>query len=277
MTSQDPFETGFIGWLIARKFKLPLQLQVHTDFLNRYFSGESMKNKIRVFIAGRLIKKADCVRFVSARVRDSVISKFKIQSASWRTKFKILPIFIDAQKIKNAQSVSFPRQPDFTILWLGRLEREKNPLLALKVFSKVIRTIPNAELVIIGDGALRQCLKLQATRYKLQDRVLFTGWKDNIIGYYKNADVLLVTSLYEGYGMNMVEARIAGIPVVAPDVGVAKEIGAYIAKEYTTDSMSQMLIQLHSGSLPKSKEYQYPYKDKGEYLKLYKKSFERCL
>ena len=41
ISAQDPFETGIAGWLLARKFRLPLQIQVHTDFLSSYFWKES--------------------------------------------------------------------------------------------------------------------------------------------------------------------------------------------------------------------------------------------
>ena len=120
---------------------------------------------------------------------------------------------------------------------------------------------------------------LQVTTYKLQDKVTFLGWQNDIndiAGYYKSADVLLVTSLYEGYGLQMVEARIAGIPVISTDVGVAREVGAYIT-DHTASGIARMLSRLHDGSLSKQPEYEYPYRNKERYLELYKKSFEVCL
>ncbi|MDZ4221470.1 MAG: glycosyltransferase [Patescibacteria group bacterium] len=65
VTSQDPFETGLGGWWISRRLKAKLQLQVHTDFLSPYFARESLKNRIRVWIAKWLLPKADSVRVVS--------------------------------------------------------------------------------------------------------------------------------------------------------------------------------------------------------------------
>ena len=49
-----------------------------------------------------------------------------------------------------------------------------------------------------------------------------------LISYYKTADLFLNTSLFEGYGMTLVEARAAGCKVVSTDVGVAREVGAKI-------------------------------------------------
>ncbi|MBI1755217.1 hypothetical protein HYR65_02955, partial [Candidatus Azambacteria bacterium] len=50
VTAQDPFECGLAGWRVARHFKAPLQLQIHTDFLSPYCLRESFLNKIRVRI-----------------------------------------------------------------------------------------------------------------------------------------------------------------------------------------------------------------------------------
>ena len=272
ITAQDPFETGYVASKIAKKLHIPLQIQIHTDFLSPYFWRESLKNKVRVFLGMWLLKKADCIRVVSNRIKDSIKSNVKCQMSD----VSILPIFVDAGKIKNAAPAVLPKKFDFTILWVGRLEKEKNCSLALAAFTQVVKKIPNAGLIIVGDGSEREKLELRIRNYELSNNVIIEGWKNDSAGYYKSADVLLVTSLYEGYGLSMVEARIAGIPVIAPDVGIAREVGAHIT-DHTADSIAETLVQLHSGKLPKRDNYEYPYTDKKSYLELYKKSFERCL
>ena len=72
VTTQDPFETGIVGWLIARKYHVPLQLQVHTDFFSPYFARESLLNKIRVRIAKFLVPRASGIRVVSERIKNSL-------------------------------------------------------------------------------------------------------------------------------------------------------------------------------------------------------------
>ncbi|MAG12663.1 hypothetical protein CL630_02505 [bacterium] len=212
------------------------------------------------------------MRVVSKRIKDSLIKELNIAGE----KISTLPIFVDAQKIKNAQPALIPKQYDFTILWVGRFEKEKNCALAIKAFSKFAKKYPNVGLVIIGDGSERKVLESRIKNHELGNNVIMEGWQDDIYGYYKSADVLLVTSWYEGYGMNMVEARIAGIPVVAPDVGVVEEVGAYIT-DRTPQEIARALVQLHERRLSMCDKYQYPYENKEQYLQLYKQSFERCL
>ncbi|MDP3725660.1 MAG: glycosyltransferase [bacterium] len=305
VTSQDAM-TNIVALFLKMQFSFPLQIQIHTDFLSPYFKTESLKNFIRYIIYKTSLRYANCIRVVSKRIKDSIIANCKLSACVRSAGRQIancvtLPIFVDAEKIKNALPVTLPKKYDpvrscardrvaspedrgaatsngagFTILWVGRLEREKNITLAITALAQFVKKFPNAGLVIVGDGTERKKLELQATSYKLQANIIFEGWKNDVVGYYKSADVLLVTSWYEGYGMNMVEARIAGIPVIAPDVGVAFEIGAYIT-DHTADSIAQTLIQLYEQKLPKRDAYEYPYKNKEQYLQLYKESFERCL
>lgn len=73
VVTQDPFETGFLGWLIAKIYALPLQLQIHTDFLSPYFKAESFLNKIRMVLAKFLISRAALIRVVSQRIKKSLL------------------------------------------------------------------------------------------------------------------------------------------------------------------------------------------------------------
>jgi glycosyltransferase involved in cell wall biosynthesis len=73
----------------------------------------------------------------------------------------------------------------------------------------------------------------------VSNRVFFEGSKDPA-PYYALADLVLVTSLYEGYGLVIVEALAVGKPVLSTDVGVARDAGAIIA---TLDSFAAALSQ----------------------------------
>lgn len=278
ITCQDPFETGIVGWLIARKFHIRLQLQVHTDFLSAYFVKHSVFNinKIRVMIAKFLLPKADCIRVVSNRIKDSIMSKFKIQNS----KFYSLPIFVDIEKIKNTLVTTdlHKKYPQFEkiVLMVSRLEKEKNIQLAISAFKDAVKKYPrsNLGLIIVGDGSQRKVLEAQNSKFKIQDSVIFDGWqeKQTIYSYYKTADLLLVTSDYEGYGMTIIEALATGLPVLSTDVGVAREAGAQITER---DSVAENIVKYIENS-PISRvalDMEYMYKNKQDYLEKFKESF----
>jgi len=232
ITCQDPFETGFVGWLMKKRFDLPLQLQVHTDVFSPYFKNESLLNRLRVLLAKFLLPRADGIRVVSQRIKDSLESNVK---GPWpdrqMSNVLILPIFVDVKKIQSAKvkidlHQKYPEY-DFIILMASRLTKEKNISMAIKAFGSAKRQAPSAEnplLLIVGDGPKKQNLMLQASSFKLQENVKFEPWTNDLGSYYKTADLCLLTSNYEGYGRTVVEAMAAGLPVVMTEVGLAGEL-----------------------------------------------------
>jgi glycosyltransferase involved in cell wall biosynthesis len=100
------------------------------------------------------------------------------------------------------------------ILWIGRLERQKDPYLALEVMAAMATP---AHLTMLGDGALRASLLQRISAMGLADRVTLAGYDPEIGSYLANADVLLITSRYEGGPAVAVEALAQGVPVVSTD------------------------------------------------------------
>lgn len=222
ISTQDPFETGVSGWFLARKFKLPLQIQIHTDFLSPYFRRESLLNKIRVVIGKFLIKKANSIRVVSNRVKNS-LKGYKLKSEPI-----VLPIYVDIEKIRNTP-VSFDvhkKYPQFSfiIMMASRLEKEKNISLAIEVMKNLIRLYPKMGMVILGEGREKKKLERLVTKYNLDKNIIFEGWQNDLVSYYKTSNVFISTSFYEGYGLTIVEALVCGCPVISSDVGISSEI-----------------------------------------------------
>jgi len=203
--TQDPFETGLVGWRIARKNKIRLQLQIHTDFLSPYFGQESLFNRIRVCLGKFLIRRADVFRVVSARIRKSLMARGIAPE-----KIFVLPIFVDVKKFGSTPininlKHKYP-QFDFIILMASRLSKEKNIGLAIEAMAKIIKNYPKTGLVIVGSGAEKENLKFKIKNLKLQDSVRLEPWTEDLASYYKSADLFLLTSNYEGWGLAIVEA-----------------------------------------------------------------------
>jgi glycosyltransferase involved in cell wall biosynthesis len=224
ISSQDPFETGLTAFLIGKKYGIPLHLQAHTDFLSPYFRRESILNRIRVLIAKFLIPRANFIRVVSERIKRSLNSKFKILNS----KIFVLPIFVDVKKIRESPVKTDLHkkysQFEFIILMASRLTREKNISLAIETMREIVKNYPKSGLIIVGFGPEENNLKFKIKNLKLYDKIVLEPWTDDIISYYKTADLFLLTSNYEGYGMTMIEAMASGCPVVMTDVGLAGEV-----------------------------------------------------
>lgn len=221
---QDPFETGFVGALMKRTYGFPLQVQVHTDMLNPRFANSSLLNRFRVTLAGFVMPRADAVRVVSERVKRDVIGEYGLHPE----RIAVLPIWVDMKRIEDAEVKTGLRerypQFDFIALVASRLTREKNIYLALGAMADIIRRHPKAGLVIVGSGPEKAGLELRTFSLGIEKHVAFEEWQNDLVSYFKTADVLLFPSWFEGDGMTLREAAAAGCPIVATDVGTAREV-----------------------------------------------------
>src|SRR3989344_8933728 len=218
VTCQDPFETGLVGWCIARKTGAKLQMQIHTDFLSKYFVRESFLNRVRVCLAKFLLPKADGVRVVSERISQSL----KTKNYKLKTEPIVLPVFVDIKEFED-KTPSFDLhqkypQLNFIILMVCRLEKEKNVSLVIEAMSEIVKNNHKVGLVIVGDGSLLKSLQFTVNSLQLGNNVIFEGWQKDLFSYYKTVDLFLFTSNYEGYGMSLIEASASGCPILTTDV-----------------------------------------------------------
>lgn len=226
VTAQDPFETALVGWRIKKKIGIPLQIQVHTDFLTFEFWRESFKNFLRMLLGRFLIKKADRVRVVSERIEG------KLAGIGMNPNLMtVLPVFIDIQKLKSAPAAvdlhaKYPTR--FVILMASRLTKEKNIPLGLRAVSALLKdaSLLGAKpfLFIVGEGPEKGTIESEIRRLGLSESAVVEGWSDNLAGYYKTANLFLLTSNYEGYARTVIEAAALGCPVVMTNVGCAGEV-----------------------------------------------------
>jgi glycosyltransferase involved in cell wall biosynthesis len=207
VTAQDPFLRGLLAWRIARNLGAKLNLQVHTDLRAQSHS--------RRMLARFLLRRADSVRVVSEKI------KAQVQSYGSKTVIHVLPIYVDINRFRNLM-----RQPHAqkTILWIGRFESEKDPLAAVNVLREVLKKVTGVKLIMLGSGSLEPSVQEVSKDLPIE----LPGW-GNPAEYLPIADVVLCTSKHESWGASIIESLVAGVPVVSPDVGIAKEAGAIIA------------------------------------------------
>jgi len=106
------------------------------------------------------------------------------------------------------------------ILAVGRIVKQKNYKLLIKAFSKIKKFYGDLKLVIICDDVSKHqkrtlCLKKFAAQMKVDNDVIFLHYQHNPYKYMKNALCLVVSSLYEGFGLVIVEALALGLPVIS--------------------------------------------------------------
>jgi len=106
------------------------------------------------------------------------------------------------------------------VLMVACLKPQKAPL----DFVKVAAAVPDAIFFIAGDGRLRADVERAAQRLGISDRVRLLGWRRDVPELVQAADILVLTSRWEGLPRAVVEAVAAGTPVVATDTGGIREV-----------------------------------------------------
>ncbi len=132
---------------------------------------------------------------------------------------------------------------------LAALRPEKNHSMFLEVAAGVLREIPAAHFLVIGDGAERPLLKRRAAELAIANRVHFLGTRPDIPGLLALVDVLLLTSLNEANPVSILEGLSCGKPVVATRVGSVPETvidgeNGYLVESGSVDAMSRRVVEL---------------------------------
>lgn len=117
-----------------------------------------------------------------------------------------------------------PREP--TVVCVANFRSQKNHALLLEAFAKVVRSRPNAKLVLVGDGDLGVPLRERAFQSDLRGSVEFVGTTNDVWPHLARADVFALASSYEPLGISVLEAMAAGLPVVATAAGGVTELVA---------------------------------------------------
>ncbi len=211
VTAQDPFEAGLVGWLVARKTGRPLIIEEHGSvFIGPYWKETSAKNRALYGLGLKIMRGADGVRTVSARVLNDV-------KKHWPKKpVEEIPVY--TEPIACAQ-----KNDRFDFGYVGRLAPEKNLPMLLRAFHAVAAANPEARLLMVGSGPEETALRIKAAEYGLGDRVVWQPHMEDVAQAYAAMKTLVLPSWYEGWGRVAVEAMHCGLPVVMTDVGCAGE------------------------------------------------------
>ncbi|HUK01338.1 MAG TPA: glycosyltransferase [Steroidobacteraceae bacterium] len=178
------------------------------------------------YVGHILHRCADFVIFESRYEHDRVIA-----GGLPATKAAIVHSGIDTDRFQPiAPSTELQRQyaletgssPVFGIV--ARLSEEKGHHYLLNAFNTVRAQLPQARLLIIGDGTLREPLERQVKALGLQDRVTFTGSQRNVPQYLALLDVFVLSSTRESFPLAAREAMAAGKAVIAPNIGGCPEV-----------------------------------------------------
>lgn len=111
---------------------------------------------------------------------------------------------------------------NFVIGNVGRLHQQKNQLFLLQIFAQIEKAMPNARLLLVGNGPLHDKLVEQAENLGIDNKMTLLSNRSDMDRLYQAMDVFVLPSLYEGLGIVAIEAQSAGLPTIC-SAGVAED------------------------------------------------------
>lgn len=143
--------------------------------------------------------------------------------AMHRGNVTVLPNAIECERFRYDPAVrsrvreSLGIDDRFAVGHVGTLSTPKNHRFLLPVFAEIRRRQPNAVLLLVGEGALREQVCAQAEALGIQNEVVFLGNRSDVPELLQAMDIFVFPSLHEGLPVSVVEAQTAGLPVLMSD------------------------------------------------------------
>ena len=261
---------------IAKKTNAPLVMTTHTDYAYYIFGPFHLSPPARLLMEAygkRVYRNAAAVIVPSEKAKSFAM----VQMAADRV--TVIPNGIRQDRFQKAVSAEekaelFRRyglkDGGCTLVMITRVSREKNIMEILRFFPALLRALPEAQLVIAGDGPDRERLEKYCAAHRLQQRVCFTGRidPDDVYRYYALGDIFVSASVFEVHSMSYLEALSRGLPLVCREdkslLGVLEngENGMiyrsekeFIAAVQTIAQDRALRASMHEKALEKAKEF----------------------
>lgn len=198
---------GFAAiWSFIRKRGFAATIHTRPD--------KAFSKKIEMLFRMRMRWPKACVVAVSEENRKLVKAYFRVRD----NKCTYVNNGIDLEK--------FYRKPHdmFTFINVARQDENKNQSMLLESFALVKAQIPEAKLLLVGDGPLHDTLKKKAVSLGLAKYVVFTGNVGNVEDYYAQSDAFVLCSYREALPLSVLEAMATGLTVISTKVGGVVEL-----------------------------------------------------
>jgi glycogen(starch) synthase len=213
---------------LANRFRCPLVVTIHATEYGRHQGWvdkhpQSHIHGVEKWMANRAERLVTC----SAYMREHVADIYGLDE----NRVTVIPNGIDPTDLVPVGDLEelrarFARPDEKLVLLVGRLVYEKGFQIALEALPPLIERVGDVRFLIAGSGTAEQELRDQATALGLDDHGTFLGWigDDVLHSLYRIADLTVVPSIYEPFGLVALEAMASGCPCLVADTGGLREV-----------------------------------------------------
>ncbi len=222
-------------WLVAsagdhlsNRFRAPFVVTIHATEYGRHQGWVDKHPQSYIHGVERwMSNRAERVITCSAYMREHVADIYGLEES----RITVIPNGIDPSELVpvddlDALRARFAKPDERLVLLVGRLVYEKGFQLALEALPGLIERLGNVRFIVAGSGTAEQELRQQAKELGLDDYGSFLGWigDDVLHSLYRIADLTVVPSIYEPFGLVALEAMASGCPCLVADTGGLREV-----------------------------------------------------
>jgi glycogen synthase len=213
---------------LANRFRAPLVTTIHATEYGRHQGW--VKSHPQSYIHGVerwMANRADRMITCSAYMREHVADIYGLEER----RISVIPNGIDPSELVPVDDLDslrarFAAPDQRLVLLVGRLVYEKGFQVALAALPRLIERLGEVRFLVAGSGTAEQELREQARRLGLDAHGTFLGWigDDVLHSLYRIADLTVVPSIYEPFGLVALEAMASGCPCLVSDTGGLREV-----------------------------------------------------
>ncbi|HEX5652469.1 MAG TPA: N-acetyl-alpha-D-glucosaminyl L-malate synthase BshA [Chitinophagaceae bacterium] len=193
------------------------------------------------------INQSDAITAVSENLRDETYRTFNIEK-----EIEVIYNFVDVQRFSRKPIDAFRKviapQGERILMHASNFRKIKRVQDIVKIFAEIVKVLP-AKLLFVGDGPERSTAEDLARELGVCEAIRFVGKQEQMEDILAIADLFLLTSEYESFGLAALEAMAAGVPVISTNAGGLSEINiegetGYLANVGDVDTMSKQALSI---------------------------------
>lgn len=208
---------------------VPIITTLHGTDITLVGSDASYKN-----VVDFSINQSDGVTAVSEYLKEETYKRFDI-----RKEIEVIPNFIDLDRFKRSNKGHFKKaicpEDEKVVVHVSNFREVKRVPEVISIFDRVLKKDIKAKLLLVGDGPDRQRAERRCRELKICDQVRFLGKQEQVEEVLSIADLFLIPSGSETFGLAALEAMGCGVPVISSNIGGLPEVNIHGETGYLCD------------------------------------------
>ena len=239
---------GAITRLVARKKRKSGLKVIYTAHGFHFFKGASLLNWLIYYPVEKICARwTDCLITINEEDYNLAKTKFKAKKVELingvgvdENKFNFTMSDSEKEKIKQTLNL---KKDDFILIQVGELNKNKNQIMTIEAMKKIVPKNQNIKLLLVGKGNLKEYYEEKIEEYQLENNVFLLSYRKDIPQLLKISNCLISTSKREGLPVNLIEAAMSGLPIIATNCRGNREIAKKVIDIDNTNELCRNIIE----------------------------------